>query len=956
MAEISAGWRGSGIVMGDFNTIRLHSEAFGGASNVGDMEEIDMDIREADLVEPAVQRNWFTWTNKIHGLGLMRRLDRILVNDEGLSKWPNMRVNVLPWGISNHSPILVYPSNQRSQHVVSFRFFNHWVKESSFMDVVSSAWTKDTRVSPIVNIVRNLRNLKSILRNHFGKHIRTISEDVVLPRMPWTELRERWKRTFYRRSRYVPEIANQMVKARQSINALGSIIDPDGNRLTNHDQVSQALQVPIGREEVRRGLFSMDSGKAPGPDGYSIGFFKGAWTVTNYFPQAVNTIAITLIPKRNGADRLEDFRPISCCNVIYKCISRILADRLCEWLPSFVSGNQSAFIPGRSIIDNILLCQELVGGYHLHRGNPRCTIKVDLQKAYDSVNWDFLFGLLIAIGMAIRFVSWVRACGTSLMFSILINGSLEGFFHGRKGLRQGDPLSLFLFVMVMEVLSRMLNHPPQNFQFHQFCEKVKLTHLTFADDLMIFCAADNYSMSFIKETIKRFGELSGLFANLAKSSIFLVGVNSSKASRLAANMGFSIGHLPVRYLGLPLLFGRLQSCDCDPLIQRITSRIRSWSARVLSFAGRLQLVRSVLRSLQVYWASVFMLPMKVHRDVDKILRSYLWRGKEEGRGGAKVAWDEVCLPFDEGGLAIRDGSSWNIASTLKILWLLLVKSGSLWVAWVEAYILKGRSMLGWVDLGVLGLSCVSGISIKLILRWRWAMAGSLECGWIQGGTIIQQFGERVIYDAGSRRDARLVDFMVRDGDWRWPLVSLDLMDIWDWIQGVRPSSSVEDRWVWVPGSLDSFSIASAWETIRPHSSRVGWSGLLWDRGNIPKHSFYAWLAIRDRLGTRDRLSQWDRSIPLSCMLCGGNYESRDHLFFSCPFGWEIWSRILLFMSSSHRIGYWGVELSWICNQGIGKGVRRKLWHLLWCATIYFIWKERNHNLHGGAVREPMLFF
>ena len=99
----------------------------------------------------------------------------------------------------------------------------------------------------------------------------------------------------------------------------------------------------------------------------------------------------------------------------------------------------------------------------------------------------------------------------------MINGSLEGFFHGRKGLRQGDPLSPFLFVMVMEVLSRMLNSPPQNFQFHQFCEKVRLTHLTFIDDLMIFCTADNHSISFIKETIKRFGELSGLFANLAKS-------------------------------------------------------------------------------------------------------------------------------------------------------------------------------------------------------------------------------------------------------------------------------------------------------------------------------------------------------------------------------------------------------------------------------------------------------
>ena len=163
--------------------------------------------------------------------------------------------------------------------------------------------------------------------------------------------------------------------------------------------------------------------------------------------------------------------------------------------------------------------------------------------------------------------------------------------------------------------------------------------------------------------------------------------------------------------------------------------------------------------------------MKVHRDVDKILRAYLWRGKKEGRGVAKVAWDEVCLPFDEGGLDIRDGSSWNIASTLKILWLLLVKSGSLWVAWVESYILKGRSLLE-IDAGVSRSWCFREILRKRdILKdhVKMEVGNGRKCRvwlvpWIQGGPIIQQFGERVIYDAGSRWDARLVDFMGRDGD------------------------------------------------------------------------------------------------------------------------------------------------------------------------------------------------
>ncbi|KAA0062888.1 non-LTR retroelement reverse transcriptase-like protein [Cucumis melo var. makuwa] len=626
LVEITSCWSSPEVVMGDFNAIRVHFEAFGGSPIQGEMEDFDLATRDADLVEPSVQGNWFTWTSKVHGSGMLRRLDRILVNDEWLSAWPTLLV------------------------------LQSLVEDPSFIEVVARMWGRHEGVSPLVSLMRNLQNLKPTLRRRFGRHIQSLNEEVhiakenmdraqrevehnpmsdVLSRQVglateafWTAVRlEEASLRQKSRIRWL-ELGDQNtaffhrpVRSRMSRNSLLSLVDADGSRVSSHDGVvqlavnyfrnslgsqeigyrelfpviddivqfrwseecCQALQIPISREEVRRVLFSMDSGKAPGPDGFSVGFFKGAWSVveedfcdvvlhffeTCYLPIGVNATVITLIPKRRGAEQMEEFRPISCCNVIYKCISKILADRLRVWLPSFIGSNQSAFIPGRSIIDNILLCQELVEGYHLNSGKPRCTLKVDLQKAYDSVNWDFL-----------------------------------------KGVRQGDPLSPFLFVMVMEVLSRMLNKIPQSFKFHHRCEKVKLTHLTFADDLMIFCAADEPSLS------------------------------NEAASHLAASMGFVLGNLPVRYLGLPLLTGRLRSNDCAPLIQRITSRIRSWTAGVLSFAGRLQLVRSVLRSLQVYWTSVFLLPVSVHNEVDEILRSYLWRGKEEGRGGIKVAWVE----------------------------------------------------------------------------------------------------------------------------------------------------------------------------------------------------------------------------------------------------------------------------------------------------------------------------
>ena len=126
--------------------------------------------------------------------------------------------------------------------------------------------------------------------------------------------------------------------------------------------------------------------------------------------------------------------------------------------------------------------------------------------------------------------------------------------------------------MVMEVLSRMLNRPPPSYQFHRHCEKVSLTHLTFANDLMIFCAADDSTLSFINETIRKFGDLSGLFTNLSKISMFVVGVNSDDVYRLTTSLGFVLRHLPVRYLGLPLLSGRLRPTDCALLFNVLLVR------------------------------------------------------------------------------------------------------------------------------------------------------------------------------------------------------------------------------------------------------------------------------------------------------------------------------------------------------------------------------------------------
>jgi hypothetical protein len=265
---------------------------------------------------------------------------------------------------------------------------------------------------------------------------------------------------------------------------------------------SVLLEKEVTEEEIRETLFSMKSNKAPGPDGYTAEFFKAAWhiigkevvaAIKDFFNSGlllkeVNATILTLVPKKINPSAMGDFRPIACCNVIYKCITKIISNRMLPLMGNLVSMNQSAFIPSRSISENVLLAQEIVRNYHKDKGKPRCTLKIDLMKAYDSVNWEFLICCLHCFGFPKKFVSWIKECVTSPKFFVCINGSLVGYFEGKKGLRQGDPLSPYLFVLAIEVLSKIMaatTGPGSSFKYHPNCFKMKLTHLFFADDLLI---------------------------------------------------------------------------------------------------------------------------------------------------------------------------------------------------------------------------------------------------------------------------------------------------------------------------------------------------------------------------------------------------------------------------------------------------------------------------------------
>ncbi|GJU56847.1 putative reverse transcriptase domain, reverse transcriptase zinc-binding domain protein [Tanacetum coccineum] len=391
-----------------------------------------------------------------------------------------------------------------------------------------------------------------------------------------------------------------------------------------------------------------------------------------------------------------------------------------ESLTDLVSVNESAFGPGRHISNNILLTQEIMHNYHLDRGTPRCAFKVDIQKAYDTVDWKFLHDVLIGFRFHSHMIGWIMECVTSTSFSLSINGNLHGYFKGKRGLRQGDPMSPYLFTLVMEVFTRMLHRRACEsgcFTYHRYCSKLNLINLCFADDLFLFSHGDVESARVIMDKLEEFNDASGLTPSLPKSTTYFCYVLNHTKFDILNVLPFEEDKLPTKYLGVPLVLSRLLYRDCKELMEKVKRRISDWENKSLSLAGRAQLIR---------WCSLML-------ELEQLMRGFLWCQGDMRKGKAKVAWEVVCLPKKEGGLGIRRLEVFNKALITSHIWSLLLHKESLWVKWIHTYKLNGRSFWEIPLRGKMSLGWRKILQIWLVLSYAndglvWRDSSNVDSG------------------------------------------------------------------------------------------------------------------------------------------------------------------------------------------------------------------------------------
>ncbi|XP_058765506.1 uncharacterized protein LOC131638998 [Vicia villosa] len=288
--------------------------------------------------------------------------------------------------------------------------------------------------------------------------------------------------------------------------------------------------------------------------------------------------------------------------------------------------------------------------------------------------------------------------------------------------------------LLHRVLQKLKDNP--NFKFHSKCKKLGIINHSFADDLLLFVKAETTSVSLLMENFKNFSSSTGLTANMQKCMIYYGNVAQVSKNTLSQITNFKEGTLPFRYLGIPLSSKKLSVVNCMVMVEKMTGKVRNWTNSLLSFAGRLQLVKSVLFAITNYWFHCVPLPMKVIQSAEAVCRSFLWSGSDKITRKHPVSWGQTCNPRKVGGLNIIDLKIWRKASLLKMLWNHSGKSDSLWIKWIHCYYVKSLTIM------TVPVKASCSWILKTILNQRQA-AMDLPC-W-NSMMLHPKFSTRIVY-------------------------------------------------------------------------------------------------------------------------------------------------------------------------------------------------------------------
>ncbi|GMI73050.1 hypothetical protein HRI_000974300 [Hibiscus trionum] len=745
----------------------------------------------------------------------------------------------------------------------------------------------------------------------------------------------------------------------------------EGVNVCISESMNLSLRKAFTAAEIWDSVKSMSPLKAAGENGLGALFFQKFWhvigddTVTFCLtvlkqerPMSdINQTRIVLVPKVDNPTGMSQFRPISLCNVLFKIISKTLANRLKLVLPLCIDEAQSAFVPGRLITDNVLAAYEIFHSMRMKKGgkNGFLTAKLDMFKAYDRVEWNFLHSMMTKMGFDEGWISILMDCISTVSYSVILNGSIGDFFHPSRGLRQGDPISPYLFLICGEGLSSLLRQQSSGIGYKIARGAPSVTYLFFADDSVIFAEASTRGASVLRDVLTDYEMCSGQCINYEKSGLFFsANVGEDTRQDVARILRIRNAINPEKYLGLPTVVGRNKKQAFFGLRDRLLACINSWSARVLSQGGKEVFIKSVLQAIPTYTMSCFLLPKTFCRGIESILARFWWRNSKDKKGIHWSVWSELCALKENGGMGFRDMCKFNVALLAKQGWRLITNPMSLIARLLRAKYHPTSSFLN------------SRVGANPSYTWRsiWCARGLLEKGlrdMIGDGSTVRVWSDFWVpsdyprkLQAQSPTNVTFVSELIDNGSMTWKE---------DMIRGLfspqdarkilsipLSSSNVLDSKVWCGERNGVYSVRSGYRlllevpntntSLRPVLKQV------WQSGCPTKMNIQCWKFIRNFVPTKRNLCIKRVTNNPICPRCLQEPEDVAHVIRNCRFAERVWFLLGIQCNYIHQdldIANWLTTVI----QTNGKHHMQII-----IIAIWFLWITRNNFVFEGIVKTP----
>ena len=757
------------------------------------------------------------------------------------------------------------------------------------------------------------------------------------------------------------------------------------------DSEKESCEGRLTAEECRATLKTFKLNKSPGNDGLPIEFYIKFWPIFSHnmldsfnyayehgeLSTSQRQAIVTLLDKGKDRTQLKNWRPISLLNSDYKIISKAIANRFTKYLSQLIPENQTGFIKGRNISDNLRTLSDII--YYLKdTKKPGILINIDFQKAFDSLNWEFMLLSLAKFNFGTSFIQWIKTLYNNISSCIINNGHTSKFFQVERGVRQGDPLSPYLFILVTEIMACKVR---QESDIEGVVVKEKeIKMLQYADDTS--CTLKNVkSAKCFLQTVKFFGQYSGLMLNVEKTEGMWLGSNHLNTTK---PLGISWPDRPLKVLGIHFSYNeeacnKLNFTDKIDKAKRITNM---WLGRNLTLYGRAQIIKTFVTSQFLYAASVIHTPREVINDINKLIFSFIWRNKKD-----KLKRTVLINKYEVGGLQVPDFQTMLNTTRLKWIQKIIKNCDSPWKLILEDYLERldvSLQVLLYSNYNMKSTGLDKGTLPEFYrdLLTLWSEVGNTvptdKANFIWHNKNICVNGRSLFYkDLFTAGIWYISDLFQANGEavpfQTWVVRGVKRQSLIKWMGLVKKAMRDKGNYkaendapqqlsLLSKGSLSQMNSKAMYdqlliqkvgpETVVPRIVKylnncdgINWKEIYVRARKYPmdtKTRAFQYSFIHDILTNKYWLNKWRMSETAICTYCNNNIEDTVHMFWTCDSTNEFWEQFISFCSIH------GVLSSALNMEDIFLGVNDKRLCTLIFAAKRFIHNKRTHE-------EPLCF-